>query len=73
MDVKAISQDVAATLRDMGPDYDPDRLARALKGHEYQLTSRAAQVTLALGGFAARVAKVGAVALSAMAEKPSPS
>ena len=58
MDVKAISRNLAATLRDMGARYDFERLAQALKGHELELTSRAAQVTITLGTFGARVAKV---------------
>ena len=58
MDVKAISRNLSAILRDMGIKYDHQRLAHALKGHELDLTTRAAQVAVALGSFGARIAKV---------------
>ena len=58
MDVKALSRNLSSTLREMGVKYDPERLAAALKGHELDLTTRAARVAITIGSFAARVGKV---------------
>lgn len=58
MDVKTISRSLSAILRDMGVQYDPARLASALKGHQFDIAARAAQVAITLGSFGARVAKV---------------
>ena len=58
MELKNQGPELAAVLRDMGVNYNPRRLANALKGRELEVSARAVRVTYTLGRFIASLAKV---------------
>ncbi|GFR42152.1 hypothetical protein Agub_g3004 [Astrephomene gubernaculifera] len=64
MQLDSLTPEMPQLLRDMGLRYDPERLAQVLGGRWPQVTARAVQVSTALGGFLASLARdraVGAV------------
>ena len=62
MELKSLTPQLAAVLRDLGVSYDPKRLAEALKGKQLDVTTRGAQVSSSSTGAAV-------VALVARAER----
>lgn len=60
MELRSLTPDMPQLLSEMGINYDPQRLADALKGREVEITGRAAQVATQLGGCIAGIVKVGA-------------
>lgn len=62
MELKQPSSDMPELLRELGLNYDPDRLAQVLKSRGGEVRARAIQVTATVGAFLARILKVLPVA-----------
>ena len=58
MEVRDTGPGLASILQEMGVNYDPHRLAKALKGRQLEINTRALRITYTLGRFIAGLAKV---------------
>ena len=59
MEVKDTGPGLASVLQEMGVQYNPVRLANALRGRQLEINARALRITYTLGRFIVGLAKVG--------------
>lgn len=59
------AQDMPELLRELGINYDPDRLAEMLKNRGGEVRARAIKVTASVGAFLARILAVSMLTLDA--------
>ena len=52
------ADDMPELLRELGIQYDPDRLAQVLKNRPGKVRARAIQITASVGAFIARLLRV---------------
>ncbi len=58
MELRTLTPDLPALLSEMGVQYNPGKLADALKGREVEISARAVKVATTLGACIVNVVKV---------------